>query len=360
MEKILIEMKQKLLIINKDSFGYHVDTYKYCQYLRDRYDITYICIEPSKERIESFENVRVIYTTNKLPRVLRGAYYTIYCILFSLFYKGKIFVKYFETACLIKRVLFWKKMILDIRTLNISPNENIRKNYDTKLIKTCKYYNHVSIISKGLRDKMKIDSSKTSILPLGADIISNTNKIFDQINLLYVGTLSGRKIEDTIEGFKLFTKKNPDNNFTFDIVGNGYNNELENLTQLVRDYQLSNRIKLHGFIPNNKLKPFFDKCNIGVSYVPMTEFYNHQPPTKTYEYILSGLFTIGTSTHCNKEIINSNNGILIEDNPESFSQALEYIYLIRDLNSEKIRETLLEHTWEKIVNNILVPILNKI
>lgn len=41
--------KKKLLIINKDPFRYHVDTYKYCQYLRDRYDITYICIEPSKD-----------------------------------------------------------------------------------------------------------------------------------------------------------------------------------------------------------------------------------------------------------------------------------------------------------------------
>lgn len=353
-------MKQKLLIINKDFFGYHVDTYKYCQYLRDRYDITYICLEPSKERIESFDNVRVIYTTNKVPRVLRGAYYTIYCILFAFFYKGKVFVKYFETAGLIKRVLFWKKMILDIRTLSVSPNENVRNKYNAKLNRACNLYDYVSIISEGVRDNININISKTSILPLGADIISNTNKQFNQINLLYIGTLYGRKIEDTIVGFKLFSEKYPDNDFTYDIIGNGYNNEFETLSQLVRDYQLSNRIKLHGFIPNNKVKPFFDKCNIGVSYVPMTEFYNHQPPTKTYEYILSGLFTIATSTYCNKVIINSNNGILIEDNSESFANALECIYLNRDFDSNKIRETLLECTWEKIVINSLIPILEKI
>lgn len=353
-------MKQKLLIINKDPFGYHVDTYKYCQYLRDRYYITYICLEPSKERIESFENVKVIYTTNKLPRVLRGAYYTIYCILYALFYNGKIFVKNFKTAGLLKKILFWKKMILDIRTLSISPDQNVRNKYNTKLIKTCNLYNHVSFISEGIRDKINIDVSKTSILPLGADVVSVINKNFNQINLLYIGTLSGRKIEDTIIGFKLFSEKYPDNDFTYDIIGNGYNNELKYLSQLVNDYRLSEKVILHGFIPNIKVKPYLDKCNIGVSYIPTTEYYNYQPPTKTYEYILSGLFTIATGTYCNKEIINSINGILIEDNPKSFTNALECIYLNRDFDSNKIRETLLEHTWEKIVNNSLIPILEKI
>jgi len=317
-------------------------------------------MEPTRERIESFENVRVIYTTNKPPRVLRGAYYTIYCILFALFYKGKLFVKYFETAGLIKKFLFWKKMILDIRTLAISADENIRNKYDVKLIKTCDYYNHVTIISEGIRDKMNINILKTSILPLGADIISNINKDFNQINLLYVGTLNGRKIEDTIKGCKLFSEKYPDCYFIYDIVGDGKGNILEKLTNIIEDDKLSDKIILHGFIPNNKLKPFFDKSNVGISYVPITDYYNHQPPTKTYEYILSGLFTIATNTYSNREVINNVNGVLIEDTPEDFSQALEFIHLNRNFDSKNIRETLIEHTWEKIVNSKLIPILENI
>lgn len=352
-------MKPKLLIINKAAFGSHVDTYKYCQYLRKKYDITYICIKPKGEIIEPFEGVRVIYTTNKLLRILRGAIYIIYCILFALFYKGKIFVVYFPQADYIKKVLFWKKMILDIRTLEISSIDEERRKYDAKLIKTCSYYDHISIISEGVRDKMKIDYLKTSILPLGADVISSSNKDFVQINLLYVGTLTGRKIEDTISGFKLFSEKYPDNNFIYNIVGDGKNNILEKLSNIIDDFHLSDRIFLHGFIPYNKLKPFFDKSNIGVSYIPITDYYNYQPPTKTYEYILSGLFTIATNTYSNKEIVNNINGILIEDSPESFSQALEYIYLNRNFDSNNIRETLQEHIWEKIINNNLIPILEK-
>ncbi|HBC30101.1 MAG TPA: hypothetical protein DC024_02480 [Clostridiales bacterium] len=358
--KNIYKMKQKLLIINKDAFGYHVDTYKYCQYLRKKYDITYICIEPKEEKIESLDGVKVIYTTNKPPLKLRAAIYIVYCTFFALFYKGKIFVKFFLRSDFIKRMLFWKKMILDIRTLGIVPIEEKRREFDARLIKTCNYYDHISIISEGVRDKMHIDNSKTSILPLGADVISNINKNFDQINLLYVGTLNGRRIDDTIKGYKLFSEKYPDNKFTYDIIGNGNNNELEKISELIGDFKLSDRICLHGFIPNNKLKPFFDKCNVGVSYIPMTEYYDHQPPTKTYEYILSGLFTIATSTHCNKEVINSINGVLIEDNPESFSQALKYIYLNRNFDSNNIRNTLLEHTWKRIVNNKLIPILEKI
>lgn len=353
-------MSQELLILNKTPFGYHIDTYKYCQYLNDRFNITYLCMDQNKEKIESFENVKVIYTTSNLPFVFRGAFYFVFCILYTLSFNGKIFIKYFRKADLIKRILFWKKMILDIRTLSVSQIEIDRIKYDAELIKTCKYFDHISVISNELRKKMGVNISKSSILPLGADIISNKNKGFDKIKLLYVGILSGRKIEDTIKGFSLFCERYPDNDFTYDIIGNGYNNEIEDISKLIENKRLSNRINLHGYIVHNKLNTFFDKCNIGISYIPITEYYNNQPPTKTYEYILSGLYTIATATNSNREIINNTNGILIKDNPVSFSQALEFIYINRNFNSVKIRDTLKEHTWENIVNNSLLPILDKI
>jgi hypothetical protein len=44
-------MKKKLLIINKIQFGYHTDTFKYCQYLKDEFDITYICFDAKEIKI---------------------------------------------------------------------------------------------------------------------------------------------------------------------------------------------------------------------------------------------------------------------------------------------------------------------
>jgi glycosyltransferase involved in cell wall biosynthesis len=354
--------KPKLLIINKAPFGMHVDTYKYCQYLRDRYDITYICLFPSKSKKEALDGVKVVYTPSNCPKLLRGILFIVICLLKGLFYKGKIFVVcYPEYAGIIKKMLLWRKMILDIRTLSISADTIIREKHDKEVIKICGIYEHVSVISEGIRDKIGIDETKSSILPLGADIVSNTNKTFDNGNLLYVGSLNGRDIEKTIYGFNLFCKKYPDNRFTYDMIGDGYNNEKEKLNILITEYSLSNKIKLHGRIPNTQLKPFLDKCNIGVAFVPQTSYFDYQPSTKVFEYVLSGLFCIATSTYSNRELINDDNGTLIQDTAEAFAEALENIYLNKySMDSNSIRNTLMDYTWEKIVSDKLIPILNKI
>ena len=75
--------------------------------------------------------------------------------------------------------------------------------------------------------------------------------------------------------------------------------------------KLENVCTTHGRIDYYKLKPFFDKCNVGVSYIPIRDYYQYQPPTKTFEYGLSGLVTIATETKSNQEVINNCNGILI-------------------------------------------------
>ena len=121
---------------------------------------------------------------------------------------------------------------------------------------------------------------------------------------------------------------------------------------------LTSIVKTHGRIPHFKLKPFFDNANVGISYIPITDYYEHQPPTKTYEYILSGIPCLATNTHENIKIINEINGALCNDNPNSFAEGLMIIHKNELLfNSEEIRETLKNHTWKSIVNNILKPTL---
>ena len=178
--------------------------------------------------------------------------------------------------------------------------------------------------------------------------------------MLYVGTLSGRDIDKTVKGLAIFKEAHPDVAIHYDIVGDGYNNELSKLKELTKELNITDCVTLHGFKPHTEIKEFLDKCNIGVSFVPITECYNHQPPTKTYEYILSGLYTIATGTYCNKEIITPENGIIINDNEEDFANALNYITQNnKQFNSSIIRETLTESTWKNIVKNYLQPCLNK-
>jgi glycosyltransferase involved in cell wall biosynthesis len=350
---------KKILIINKSQFGYHTDYYKYCEYLRDEFDVTYLCFDGGRKKLQ-MENVNIKYVSNKGIKLIRGIRFIINAFFQALTFNGIIFIHYFENCQLLKILLPWKKMILDIRSLSINPNNKIRAIQNKKIKKATKYFNFTTIISEGLRKQINLDIKRSEILPLGADTISTTKKNFsNSIHLLYVGTLNGRNIHQTIEGLSIFLKRNPEiTHIAYHIVGDG--KQLPELKKMVSEKGLNNVIRLHGRIPHFELQPFFDKCNIGVSYIPMTEYYEFQPPTKTFEYILSGMVCIATNTYENRLLISKENGVLCDDNPESFANALENIIEKKNsYDSDKIRKTLQQYTWENIVNNHLKPVLLK-
>ena len=168
-------------------------------------------------------------------------------------------------------------------------------------------------------------------------------------------------MDKTVRGVALFVNKYPDVSLTYDIIGSGSKAEDEQLRTLVVSMGLNERVKFHGRIENHLLAPYFDNENIGVSFVPITDYYNVQPPTKTFEYVLSGLFTIATATDENRKIISADNGILIEDTEFAFAKALEDILMERvKINEQKVRESLKNSSWKNIVDLNLRYILNNI
>ena len=249
-------------------------------------------------------------------------------------------------------------MILDIRTLSVTKDDDSRHKQDNCLREHIKRYDFVTAISEGVRTMLNLSPQRSSIVPLGADIISNTNKNFEQLKLVYIGTFDNRDIDKTIEGFAIFKNKNPEIKIHYDIIGSGCNNELETYQKYINDLGLNDCIILHGSKPYPELKQYLDECNIGVAFIPITSYYDHQPSTKIYEYALSGLYTIATSTYSNRCIINKENGILIQDDAMSFSKALSEIYGGRRMyDSEKIRSTMKDYTWSILVKNHLENLL---
>ena len=346
----------RLLIISKEQFGYHTDIYKWCKHLKNDYCIKVVCFG-GKQR-KHIENVKVCYVPHIGNRIIKGFLYIIVSLFHIYFNKGITIVCNFKGCGIFKKVFPSKRMILDIRTLGVIRDKELRAKEDEDTQKTAELYDFTTIISKGTRDKLKLDNEKSAILPLGADIMSKKNKSFDSLRLLYVGTLQDRDIDKTIKGISLLLKKHPDIDIKYDIIGGGFNNEVNNFKELTKDLGLENIVTLHGYMHHDELQSFYDNCNIGVSFIPITEFYDHQPATKTYEYILSGMYTIATETFSNKQIISKDNGYLIKDTPESFAEGIEYIiYNLNTLDSDSIRNTLTDSQWKNIVKEIMLPIL---
>lgn len=352
---------KKILIVNRTQFGYNIDSLKYCQYLKDEFDVTYFCLDTGKIKVKE-EGVNIVYITQKggyLARgfsFFRGTYEHINKNNFDL-----ILLFYFPITFLLKVLLPKELFVFDIRTGSISKYFFKRNIYNIRMRIEAMFFNNITIISECLRDNLMLNSKYTHILPLGSDILSEMKKDFSIFKLLYVGTFTNRNIHETVIGLAYFLKKN-NIAATYDIFGDGLEEDTKMLLDAIEKYNLSSVVTLHGRKLHEEIKPYYDRCNLGISYVPMTEYYDCQPPTKTYEYANAGLLCIATKTSENKKLINKQNGILCEDTPESFCAALEtYNKNKKQYDSHCISESLKSYTWKNIVNkNLKTYILNKI
>lgn len=342
-------MKPKLLIVSQMQFGYLTDYFKYVQYLKGDFEITFYCWNYGREKIY-VDGVSVVYIGrhgNILKRNLRFIYGLIRISkerLFTLYFVG-----YFRGCSVLTFISKKTPKILDIRTSCIHPSKVQRILQNLLIYFESLLYKKITIISRGLSNFLHISEKKIVELSLGADLIFVNPKVYDKVKLIYVGTLHLRRIEDTIIGFKKFMQKSNLKDATYTIIGTGWGDEEQKLKELVTSLNLENNVFVLGYIRFESLIKYFDKATIGVSYIPITPYYQFQPPTKTFEYLQAGLPVIATNTFENAKIINDNNGCLITDNPDSFSEGIEKIVnnFIR-FNTNDIQNSVKEFTWPNI------------
>lgn len=328
-----------------------MDTYKLTSYLSKHYRIIYVCFDSGLPKIE-VSGVNIQYVSS-----MGGVFKRAMRFFKTSFYHLKkthdvVFLDYFHGCSLLN--LFSKSdIILDFRTGSVHANSHKRKIDDVMRVVEAKIFSRITVISGGLRKKLCISPDKAYILPLGADVMSKEPKKFDVPRLFYIGTLNNRDVYKTISGVSLFLKSNPSfkSSLTYDIVGTGYKGEEDKLQEMIKESKLENNIVVHGRKSHHEIQPLLDYCNIGVSFIPITSYFNHQPPTKTFEYVLAGMVCLATATNENKRYINANNGILHSDTPEAFAHALKEVVLnFNKYNSKTIQYTLKNHTWKNIAS----------
>lgn len=348
----MCQNRPDLVIINSEQFGYHIDTYYYCKYLRDKYQITYIGWDHGQEKIE-IPGIQVEYAGRT------GGPFRIFRILRIILDKTSsrrtiIFLQYFKGISTVIRLLRpHNPIVLDIRTGSDDQSRVKRYIQDLNMKLECKFFRNITIISESLASKIGL-AQRATLLPLGADVISHTEKHYDRLDLLYVGSLYNRNIDKAVEGFARFYMEYKQKlSIKFTIIGEGLGDETALLKKCAREQGLEDIVQILGMVPHNQLQKYFDTHNIGVSYIPMTDYYDVQPPTKTFEYLLSGLVVIGTATSENRLVINNSNGILTNDSTEGFYSGLvELSTKLKTFDSTSIRQNALQFGWKRIADGL--------
>lgn len=341
---------KRLLIVAPYQFGELSDCYYWAKYARKDYDIFYMGYRQrhSKMTRMHLDGVKIWEPVKFRNTKLFGLYFYLRVIMKILALGiNHIIICNMPYAELLPRVFKRKNIVFDIRTLSVSSDHKVRLNADAATRRRASNFHKVSVISEGIMDKLSLQNA--CLLPLGAEEISLTGKRFDLMRLMYIGTFNGRNLDVFLEGLLMFKNKThiP---FTFDIIGTGDIKTTQKMKQVAS--QIGEEVKFHGYLNHEESRCFFDKCNVGVCYVPMTEYYEYQPATKLYEYFLSGMACVATSTFAIKRDMLLDCGTLAEDNASSVCKSLEKLYGNFSMyNSTEIRRKAQAFHWRTIVDN---------
>jgi glycosyltransferase involved in cell wall biosynthesis len=350
---------KRLLILNPAQFGYHLDTYYYCKWARPSFQITYHGFDAGHPAL-AMEGVTQRYVPRQGSRVRCYLRLLRSCLAECGGRYDVIFIKYFPGCALLRLWHPRTPFVLDIRTGSVASNPLRRWWQDSLLRAESRCFRRVTVISASLARKLGL--ARAHLLPLGADPIETPPKDFSSLRLLYVGTFYGRRIDDTVKAFhRFYLESRHTMEMTYDVIGDGPNGERARLRAWVKDHGLDHVVSLPGFIHHRELAHYYEKCNVGVSYIPINRIYDCQPPTKTFEYLLAGLPVLATRTTENAAVISEHNGLLIDDTPAAFYEGLKKLMSHRrSYCSDQVRREALRYSWETIVHSNLVPYLNSL
>ena len=279
-----------------------------------------------------------------------------YDVVFTAYIPGISLLKRFFLNCNVK-------VIVDIRSGFLVKNPLKRFLLNRLLRFECRRFETRTINSELLGGYLGFVEGEVTELPLGAEPVSTVSRTFDKLHLLYVGALSKRNVQLTVTGLKKFMNRHGEGSVEkYDIVGTGSPEDEQAIRDAIVTNGLEEIVEMHGYIPREDMADFLKVANVGVSFVPMTPYYDMQPVTKTYEFLLAGLPLVATRTTQNKRFVNEANGILIDDTPESFAQGLTKIKSKFDaggFNSEGIQEASKKHSWENVILGKYIPFIEE-
>ena len=343
-------MSRKTVIsVGYNQYGYAaVFEHFYSQQWSKEFDFIHICLDRGEPKIDPPSNVQIYYVQAAGNRIIRK--WRLISTIVQIAKKnacGILWLSYFRLSFLVRLLLPGYKIIMEYWSVCVNANRLNRLIKNLLMTFEALFFRHKVVISIDLKQHLHL-ANNTKILPIGANILSSTNKQFDKLRLLYVGTLGvQRDVYKTIEGVVEFREKRPNADLRYDIIGKG--NGMNHIKAEIQRFSAGDYIKVHGYVPDEEITPFYDNCNVGVCFARMEDYYLVQPFTKLYEYGLSGMALISVKVKDSVRRIDEKLGVLCDDNADSFADALVQLYDNRmNYDSKYIRDCLKPYSWQSL------------
>jgi len=350
----------RTLVIERHPYGRLVDAEKLCRYALADQEVTFLSFGEMKGTRATMVSslppnvqwLRVPYRGGVLARYIS---FVKACIREAR--QHHLVYLYYFPGCSVVRVLSRNvRTVLDIRTAAIASSDFVRWSFDLLLRLEASAFRHVTVVSEGVRDRLGLTGAH--VVPVGGELLRGGKKSFQRLHLLYIGTLdASRRLVDTIEGLALFrTKCGGRIEVRYTMVGEG--SERANLELRTRALGLEDCVRFVGYVPHDETTSYFEEANVGISYVPITPYYDDQPPTKTYEYLLAGLPVIATATAANRAVVNRGNGVLIGDSAADVCRGLsEFVRHRTEFDSDATRSSIKGYAWPEIMRDNVRPFI---
>ncbi len=267
-------------------------------------------------------------------------------------YDYDLIIVHLERFCFFLPLIIRNKNIaLQLFTSSVKKHRILNSVFDFEKKVSIFFFKKIIIGTEWMKEKFHLYKKKTVVSRWGTAPISTKLKAFDGLRLLYIGTLTNRNIHETIEGLYLFLKLYGKKiEVSYDIIGSGNNQHVEEIKKKIKDYRLENIVKLHGYLNDDEIQYYFDNCNIGIAYIPITNYFTNVIATKLDEYLTSGMAVIATNTNENKNQMKKEFGVLVDDNHEAFAQGL--LDIVTNLNTYDSRIIMEMNVNKTLAHNV--------
>lgn len=231
---------------------------------------------------------------------------------------------------------------LDIRQINESVDKNfkalvreVHQVLDMRInARFCYPYTFFCHESAAIKILGKNWKRRASIIPVGLDDsfltmepVARQNNTDDPVRFVYIGRLSRfRSLQVMLLAAQRILKTT--DQFSIDLVGlddsGGY------YQNMVQELGISSVVHLKPPIDYSEIPAMILRHDVGLAYVPDRPTWHYQPAIKALEFRALGIPMISTDVTAHRELVNANvNGLLAQDNAESFAECMEKFILDR-------------------------------